>query len=107
MEASGIMPDAFTYTTLMDSYSKSGQMLTAHQLLHEMLQKGIKPTVVTFNVLMNGFCMASGIMPNATTYNSLIKQHCTGNDMRTAIEVYRGMCREGVTPDANTYGILF
>ncbi|VVA27693.1 PREDICTED: pentatricopeptide [Prunus dulcis] len=72
-----------------------------------MLDRGLQPTVATFNVLMNGFCMsgmledgerllkwilANVIVPNAGTYNSLMKPYCIRNNMRTTTDMYRSMC---------------
>ncbi|KAL5759641.1 hypothetical protein ACOSQ2_018479 [Xanthoceras sorbifolium] len=105
MRVAGFPPDTLTYTTLMDAYSKSEEMVKAHKLVREMLYKWLPPTVVTFNVLMNGFCISrmledgerllkgmleKGIMPNATTYNCLMKQHSIRNNMVT-IAIYKGM----------------
>lgn len=50
--------------------------------------------------------LEKGMMPNATTHNSLMKQYCIRNDMRSAIETYRGMGQLGVLPDANSYNIM-
>lgn len=50
--------------------------------------------------------LEKGISPNATAYNSLLKQHCIRKDMRSAMELYRGMCFHGVLPNSDTYNIL-
>ncbi|MQM09160.1 hypothetical protein Taro_042029 [Colocasia esculenta] len=89
------IPIHITYTTLMDAYCKSGKMHRAHDLLQDVLGRGIKPSIVTFNVLMNGFCSAGmlddgmkllnwmvdrGIMPNTARHNSLMKQYSIENN---------------------------
>ncbi|CAK9136321.1 unnamed protein product [Ilex paraguariensis] len=45
MEMAGIHPDTYTYTTLMDAYCKYGEMVKAHELLGEMLDRELQPTV--------------------------------------------------------------
>ncbi|KFK42902.1 hypothetical protein AALP_AA1G053300 [Arabis alpina] len=131
----GIVPDTVVYTTLIDGFCKRGdiraaskffyemhslgEMAKAQEILKEMLGKGLQPTVVTFNVLMNGFCLngmledgekllnwmlAKGIAPNATTYNSLVKQYCIRDNLKAATAIYKDMCaREVGRPDGKTY----
>ncbi|KAI3864826.1 hypothetical protein MKW92_019390 [Papaver armeniacum] len=111
MELAKLYPDIITYTTLIDAYCKAGEM----------------PTIVTFNVLMNGFCMLGmledgkrllnwmlekGIKPNATTYNSLmkhntynilIKGHSKARNMKEACYLHGEMVGKGFSLRATSY----
>ncbi|ONI30653.1 hypothetical protein PRUPE_1G264600 [Prunus persica] len=85
-------------------------MAKAHSVLREMLDRGLQPTVVTFSVLMNGFCMSGMLedVPNAGTYNSLMKLYCIRNNMLTTTDMYRSMCAggKGFIPTASCYSVL-
>ncbi|PNX73392.1 pentatricopeptide repeat-containing protein mitochondrial-like [Trifolium pratense] len=92
-------------------------MAKAHWLLRIMLDKGLQPTIVTFNVLMNGFFMSGiledgerltkwmfekGVMPNATTFNSLMKQ----KKYVEARKLFEEMRTHGLVAEKDIYDIF-
>jgi pentatricopeptide repeat protein len=52
---SELKPDVVTYTSVISGYCKLGKMDEASILFYEMVKSGIKPTAITFNVLVDGF----------------------------------------------------
>ncbi|KAK4363174.1 hypothetical protein RND71_018415 [Anisodus tanguticus] len=79
--------EELTYTTLISVLSQSGLLEVAIALYHNMLRKGLLPTMVTFNILITELygakkvdraCRifrlieAHGYKPNSITYNPWI-----------------------------------
>merc|ERR1719316_2452939 len=71
----------------LHAYGKKGDIDSAEQWMHHMINKGIQPTEVSFNALINACAYAwdperaehwlntmkeAGIQPSAGTYNALI-----------------------------------
>lgn len=48
-------PTVKMYTVLIYGWCKIGRIKTAQSFLNEMIDKGIEPNVVTYNVLLMGF----------------------------------------------------
>ena len=55
-----------TYNILIGGWCKDGESSKAEKLLGEMLDVGVKPNHVTYNTLMDGFCMAMTITMKVT-----------------------------------------
>lgn len=87
MRSRGIAPSKISYTTLMKSFSMSGQPKLAHKVFDEMLKDPrVKVDLVAWNVLIEGFCRLglveeakrivqrmreNGFYPDVATYGSL------------------------------------
>ena len=56
MKNTGLSVSDFTYNPLIDGYGKKGNMVEALRLRDEMAEKGILPTVSTYNTLIHGLC---------------------------------------------------
>ncbi|KAK9184450.1 hypothetical protein WN943_024800 [Citrus x changshan-huyou] len=83
MESMGCKHNAFSYSVLINGYSKNKEVVEAISLYREMLSKGIKPTVVTFNTLFLG--------------------HFHIGQVEQALKLFVQMHPNGVVPDSAQY----
>ncbi|XP_031387194.1 pentatricopeptide repeat-containing protein At1g62720-like [Punica granatum] len=125
-----------TYNTVVMGLCKEGQLAEAFKLFKKMMDKGVEPTVVTYDTLIHAVCSAEhweedgmlseaestfdamiqrGIEPDVVTYNSLIAGYCLQNQMDGYCKgkamdkagiIYRDMFQKGLTPDHVTYNII-
>ncbi|CAA7029776.1 unnamed protein product [Microthlaspi erraticum] len=115
MEAEKLEPDVVIYNTVIDGLckyrhpddaldlfnemeNKEGKLLEAEKLYEEMIKRSIAPDIVTYNSLINGFCMQSrldeakqmfemvskGCLPDVVTYNTLINGFCKSKRVEMA-----------------------
>ncbi|KAM0951543.1 putative tetratricopeptide-like helical domain superfamily, pentacotripeptide-repeat region of PRORP [Dioscorea sansibarensis] len=112
MERLRVDPNVFTYSILLAGLCKDGKRIReAKELWDEMAGKGIKPDVMAFNTMINGYCEAgememaeglhrdmvlNGIEATCTTYEHLIRGHCKVGDLETAMMLYKDMKRKGL-----------
>ncbi|GAQ82989.1 putative Pentatricopeptide repeat domain containing protein [Klebsormidium nitens] len=79
--------DEQVYNILGDAYAKLGDWESVQTLIRTMEKKGVRPSVITVNTLLDG--MGRGDAP-----------------LRSLMEVYEGMLRAGGRPSSHTYSIL-
>lgn len=79
--------DEQIYNILGDVYAKLGDWESVQTLIRTMEEKGVRPSVITVNTLLDG--MACGDAP-----------------LRLLMDVYEGMLRAGGRPSSHTYSIL-
>ncbi|CDY60361.1 BnaCnng36130D [Brassica napus] len=92
----------------------------ARELLGDMVEKGLVPSVVTYNALINGYCEygmmedaldvvelmeSRNVSPNTRTYNELIHGFCKKN-VHKAMGVFHKMLDCRVAPSVVTYNSL-
>ncbi|KAK6121399.1 hypothetical protein DH2020_044863 [Rehmannia glutinosa] len=122
----GLSPNEKTYTTLIDGFSQQGFMDEAYRLLSEMISRGLSPSIITYNALINGHCVSGlcgqrklieacelfkemwrlGLQPDKCTYTSLINAYCAEDDIESAIRLHNEMINKGFFPDVVTYSVL-
>eukprot|EP00927_Polykrikos_kofoidii_P065051 TRINITY_DN60847_c0_g1_i1.p1 TRINITY_DN60847_c0_g1~~TRINITY_DN60847_c0_g1_i1.p1 ORF type:complete len:851 (-),score=103.83 TRINITY_DN60847_c0_g1_i1:443-2995(-) len=54
----GLLPDDFTYNSIMGGFARSGRLDVAAMWLERMISADVRPTVVTFNTLIAGAARA-------------------------------------------------
>lgn len=84
------------YTILIYGWCKVKKIETAKSFLGEMINKGIDPNVVTYNVLLNGICRRASLHPDGR-FEMVIRE---------AEKVFDEMRQRGVEPDVTSYSIL-
>lgn len=101
-------PHAATYHSLVVSFAKSGDVLTAKQLLYDMHKKALDPSTVACNALlatdesaMSTFSQMLHwkLRPNVATYSILIRD-C--GESSIALDLLRGMGTRSVLPNCVT-----
>ncbi|KZV22515.1 pentatricopeptide repeat-containing family protein [Dorcoceras hygrometricum] len=126
----GTVPDAITYTTLIDGFCKNKNVNSAMKKLNEMhakalyqamLAKNIVPDIVIFSVLVQGLCnkgqvgnaakmlkdmKKKNVTPNVLIYNKLIAGYFRDANLIEAFRLHDEMLDRGLTPDDATYDLL-
>ncbi|PQQ15005.1 pentatricopeptide repeat-containing protein [Prunus yedoensis var. nudiflora] len=59
----GFVPDVKMYTVLVYGWCKIGRFDMAERFLRDMIERGIEPNVVTYNVFLNGICRRASLHP--------------------------------------------
>jgi len=122
MEAVGGVADVITYNTLAKGYAKAGHMDRCFQIYDRMLTQRIKPSQVTYGILLdcciNGNKVdkaaevfnrmtREGCVMNTILYTTLIKGFARAGQVDHAMHVYQQMCTgQSVPPDLITFSIL-
>ncbi|KAL0680394.1 hypothetical protein Bca4012_008376 [Brassica carinata] len=78
--------DSTIYYTLISLLIKDGRSNEVPEILEEMREKGCEPDKVTYNVLVNGFCVE--------------------NDLESAYRVLDEMVEKGLKPDVISYNMI-
>ncbi|KAJ3695937.1 hypothetical protein LUZ60_001314 [Juncus effusus] len=116
-----IEPNLVTYTILIDSVCRIGNLREATRLLTILSQNGFKPDAYVYNTIMKGHCIlddCSGVMevynkmkdegvkPDIVTYNTLIYGLSKAGMMPQAKKMLQVMAESGYLPDTATYTSL-
>ncbi|KAK9924367.1 hypothetical protein M0R45_032737 [Rubus argutus] len=94
----------------------------AQNVYSEILNSGIKPSLLTFNTMINILCKKGKVqeaelilstiiiqydmLPDVFTYTSLVLGHCRNGNLKLAFEVYDRMVKAGCDPNSVTYSTL-
>lgn len=89
-------PDAKMYTILIYGWCKIGRIDMAERFLNDMIERGVEPHLVTYNVLLNGICRRASLHPDARFERTL----------RAADKVFDEMRDRGIEPDVTSYSIV-
>ncbi|KAG4929241.1 hypothetical protein JHK82_046304 [Glycine max] len=138
MNRSGIVPNAYAYNCLISEYCNDGMVDKAFKVFAEMREKGKKfgeavklvhkvnkvglsPNIVTYNILINGFCdvgkmdtavrlfnqlKSSGLSPTLVTYNTLIAGYSKVENLAGALDLVKEMEERCIARSKVTYTIL-
>ncbi|CAI9289685.1 unnamed protein product [Lactuca saligna] len=113
--------DIVLYNIMINKYAKLGMNRESKQLFDQIIEKGIDPTIVTFNSLIYGFCKARdligamrsfhniedhGLVPNAITYTTLMNFFCEEGNMQKVFDMKKEMEDNGVDPTHVTYTVI-
>jgi pentatricopeptide repeat protein len=115
-------PDNYFFTIFISSFAqKYHDMNLAIELFEEMKKREIKPSIVTYSILIDGFALKGqvdkaveyfenlkkdSIEPNAFTYTSLIKAWVQVNNKDNAKNVYNEMISKNIQPVSATLRAL-
>ncbi|KAI4330109.1 hypothetical protein MLD38_028416 [Melastoma candidum] len=84
------------YSVLVYGWCKIGRVDMAERLLTEMVENGIEPNVVTYNILLNGICRRAWLSPDYRFEKVL----------RAADKVFEEMRERGIEPDVTSYSTV-
>ncbi|XP_048442456.1 pentatricopeptide repeat-containing protein At1g11710, mitochondrial-like [Pyrus x bretschneideri] len=120
----GYVENVNTFYLVMYALCKECKLLEAMSGYYRMLKSGIWPSVVTFNMIIDGACRMGdmelalkvlrkiGVMsedcvtPNSVTYNCIINGFCKIGGLSVAEEIRGEMTEPGVEANLRTYATL-
>ncbi|XP_059656292.1 pentatricopeptide repeat-containing protein At2g13420, mitochondrial-like [Cornus florida] len=89
-------PESKLYTVLIYGWCKINKPRMAEKFFVEMVDHGIEPNVVTYNVLLNGICRRSSLHPEDRFERTI----------RAAENLLVEMRDRGIEPDVTSYSIV-
>ncbi|KAI3474683.1 hypothetical protein Pfo_029868 [Paulownia fortunei] len=115
-------PDHVTYTTVISAFVKAGSMDRARQVLTEMARIRVPANLITYNILLKGYCQQlqidkaedliremvnkAGIEPDVVSYNTLIDGCILVDDSAGALTYFNEMRKRGIAPTKVSYTTL-
>jgi pentatricopeptide repeat protein len=109
------------YGSILKHYAKAQKVNRVFEVCSDMLNRGIKPSVITFNTLLDA-CARSGQMhrvpdlladmekrrlsPNMITFSTVIRGYCNKGDVGNAMKSLEQARRHQVRFDAIVYNTL-
>ncbi|GJZ89724.1 pentatricopeptide repeat-containing protein [Tanacetum coccineum] len=90
----------------------------AYYLFNDMRNRGIKPDIITYTVLLNGSRRSDdvsrisseieemGLSPDVVCYTVMIDRHCKLDNLREAVCLFDEMIDKGLQPNTVTYTAL-
>lgn len=122
LDDKGSHPDHVSYTTVVSALVKVGSMDRARQVLAEMSRIGVPANLITYNVLLKGYCKQlqidkarellkemvddAGIQPDVVSYNILIDGCILVDDSAGALSFFNEMRARGIAPTKISYTTL-
>ncbi|KAL5972859.1 hypothetical protein ACLOJK_039665 [Asimina triloba] len=94
-----VKPDVFSYSILIQAFCKIGYLDSAISKLEEMELHGVKPCVITFNVLLNGLYLGDRFSDAEKIWMTMRENNCVP-DIISYNERLRGLVLMGKTDDA-------
>lgn len=84
------------YTVLVYGWCKAGRFDMAERFLRDMIERGIEPNVVTYNVFLDGICRRASLHPEDRFQRTI----------RNADKVFDEMSSRGIEPDVTSFSIV-
>ena len=109
MKQQGMKPDKFSYTALVKSILKDGDI---QELLYDMKEQGINPDVIMYNTIIKGLCQermflaaqkmvnqmeSEGLSPNSMTYGLLMNGLLRSGNPSACVTLFESACSDSRT----------
>ncbi|XP_050366608.1 pentatricopeptide repeat-containing protein At2g13420, mitochondrial-like [Argentina anserina] len=88
--------DVKMYTVMVYGWCKISRLDMAERFLREMIDRGIEPSVVTYNVLLDGICRRASLHPDDRFRRTIVN----------AQKVFDDMSGRGIEPDVTSFSIV-
>lgn len=121
-QGSGCKPDLYSYNTVIWTLCDYKMIDDALRLFNRMSERGIRPDVLTYRLLIKGLCITghvlnahelivrmeqgSGCKPDLYSYNTVIRTLFDYKLVDDALRLFNGMSEMGVRPNVLTYRLL-
>ncbi|GMI71156.1 hypothetical protein like AT5G65820 [Hibiscus trionum] len=92
----GFRVDSKMYTILISGWCKIGIIDKAERFLDEMMERGMEPNLVTYNVMLNGVCRRASLHPDERFDRTI----------RNAEKLFDEMHQRGIEPDVTSFSIV-
>ncbi|KAL8189132.1 hypothetical protein R6Q57_029393 [Mikania cordata] len=116
----GLTPDIVTYGTMIDAFSKKGNISNAVSVYDDMVKMGKKPNLMIYNSIVDGLSKNVSIdaakilvdelkkssLIDAVTLNSLLNGYCMNWKVKEALNLFFQMQEDGKLVNNITYNIL-
>lgn len=89
-------PDVKLYTVLIYGWCKINRPQMGERFFREMVDRGIEPNVIAYNVLLNGICRRSSLHPEDRFERTV----------RAAEKLLDEMRERGIQPDVTSYSVV-
>ncbi|XP_072981692.1 pentatricopeptide repeat-containing protein At2g13420, mitochondrial-like [Typha angustifolia] len=89
-------PHEKTYTILIYGWCKVNKNEMGQRFLKEMVDHGIEPNIVTYNILLNGICRHASLHPENRFDRTIV----------AAEDLLKEMRNRGIEPDVTSYSII-
>ncbi|KAM3704711.1 hypothetical protein ACJW31_03G026300 [Castanea mollissima] len=80
-----------------------GMLTEAEEVFEVMIQRGIDPDIVTYNSLIDGYCLQNRMDKAVKTFNViytiLINKHCKSKEIDEAMRLFLEMSNKGMIPN--------
>ncbi|KAL2623603.1 hypothetical protein R1flu_003808 [Riccia fluitans] len=122
MQQDGLTPGLYEYTALVAGHVRSGNLHKGIATLDGMKAAGIRPSVSTYNVLVDGclkvpkgFEIANSLLqrmkrdktsPDRVTFTTMIIVYSRKGHHKEAITLFREMVQQKIYPDILTYNAV-
>ncbi|MQL83863.1 hypothetical protein Taro_016366 [Colocasia esculenta] len=112
------LPAVHACNALLDGLLKAGRIGSLWELHADMLGRGLEPSSVTYNTLINACrwqgdpsralqlldeMVGKGLEPTVVTYTTVVCGLCEEGRIPEAMDLFRNMRRSGVLPNVYTY----
>lgn len=118
-----IEPDIISYNTMIKAFCEVGSMDMAVSLLDEMDKNGVKPNLITFNILLGSLYKGDAdkfskaetfwslmqekeVVPDARSYNSRLHGMMRQKRVPEAVNVLKDMEERGLLPNHYSYNVM-
>ncbi|XP_019102535.1 PREDICTED: pentatricopeptide repeat-containing protein At2g39230, mitochondrial-like [Camelina sativa] len=118
----GLKPNNFTYSILIDGFFKNQDVQSARDVINKVVSSNFEANEVVYNTFINGLCKvgqtskAKEMLQNlikeercsrsCTSYNSIIDGFVKEGETDSAVETYREMSGNGISPNVVTFTSL-
>ncbi|XP_024523852.1 uncharacterized protein LOC9641190 [Selaginella moellendorffii] len=124
MQSAGFSPNLKSNMLLLSAYARAGRVEEAEELVSAMERDGTKPDTLIYNSLINAYGVSGRhedmeallakmvkssskqTKPDIGTYNTLIQVYAQAGFIPRAEELFQGLARLKLVPDATTWTAL-
>ncbi|MFS7928010.1 putative tetratricopeptide-like helical domain superfamily [Helianthus anomalus] len=121
LTSKGLVPDVFTYSSLLNGYCKSLKIEEAMHLFHEITRKGLKPDIVSYSAMLQGLfrvgrcgaarkffdeMQAQGLIPDECTYGIILDGLCNNHQLEEALSLFHLVGDSKLNSNIVVYTIL-
>lgn len=121
MEHNKIKPDVYSYTMIINAFSKQSDMQRARKWLGRMLENKVSPDANAYTSMIDGYMRESNvdaaeamfklmmkrdIKPTIVTYNVLMHHSVKKLDMESALKFWTNLLEAGLRSDVYTFAII-
>ncbi|KAL8028265.1 hypothetical protein ABFX02_14G147500 [Erythranthe guttata] len=115
MLGAGLKPDKFTHKALIHGFCKSRDVISAKEILFDMIGSGFSPRYCVYSWLVDFLnddegvlklrdeLVQKGLCADVTVYRAIIRRLCKKERIDCARRVFVNMQTKGILGDAITY----